>query len=302
MRSQRGFVLLNALIIVAAMSAAVVVVLSRTETNRALQEIDQSNVQVRLYLDSYDAIALHLITEDLQYGSTDHPKDNWAQSRLNVEVDRGQVTGQIQDLQSKFNINWLVFADTFDSATAFREVAVRAALSPIIADAIIDFVRAGGADQTAQYTSQTIPVSPRPGPLASIWQLRKIPGMTDQEFTKLRKYAGVYGVEQPLNINTASRDVIESMIFGSSSGLGEILAAREQDPITSLEPFYALLEQNYADEKELAEAQAKFAIGSNTFLVQSAARLNDRQMRQETIIQRSGVPRRAAIVMTVGPL
>ncbi len=302
MKKQSGFVLLNALIMVAAMSAAIVFVIARTETARALQEIDQTTVQKRLYLDAYDALALQLISEDLQFGETDHADDNWAQANLTVDLDRGEVSGSIVDLQSKFNVNWLVLADTYDAEAAFRDIASRANLAPSVVEAIIGYVRAGGADQAGAYSSKAIPIAPRAGPLVSVWQLREAAGMTDDEFTKLRKYVSVYPVEQPLNINTAPREVIEAMVLGSPRGLGALLASRGSSPMTSLAPFHDLLAQVYSGNKELADAQLKFALGSNTFLVESAAQLNGRLMRRETIIQRSGSPRRAQIALTIGPL
>ena len=59
-----GFVLLNALVLVAALAAAAAFVLSRAETTRQLQAGAQGAVQGALYLDGFEALALTLLRTD----------------------------------------------------------------------------------------------------------------------------------------------------------------------------------------------------------------------------------------------
>ncbi|WP_298361395.1 type II secretion system minor pseudopilin GspK [uncultured Litoreibacter sp.] len=302
MRGTRGFVMLNALVIVAAMSAAVVLVMGRAQAVRDVQFLDVSVAQTKLYLDGFDALAVQLLGEDGRRGITDHPSDNWAKASYTVDVDRGQVSGQIRDLQSGFNINWLNWAPDVANQEAFLRLADSVSLSSNLAEAVIDFVKLGGPSNRAIYGQRPIPMDPDGGPLVSIWQLRDVPGMTDESFEKLRKYASVMPPEAKININTAPREVIDAILPNSSQEINGFLQGREQEPIASLDMLFDIIMSQLQDEVAANLVLEKFAVGSDWFIAESVAQLNDSTFRRETVIRRRGTPRVTEIWYRLGPL
>ena len=85
MRAPRGFVLVNALIIVAALSVVSVWLLSRAETGRARAAAAQQAVQLELYLDAYEHLAITVLDRDLPV--VDHLSEDWARADLELELD-----------------------------------------------------------------------------------------------------------------------------------------------------------------------------------------------------------------------
>lgn len=302
MRGTHGFALLNALVLVAAMSAAVVVVMSRAHAVRAVQQIDTDVAQTRLYLDAFDALAVQLLGADGRAGITDHPSDNWAKASYSVDVGRGHVSGRIVDLQSGYNINWLNWELDTANQNDFRRLFEKISLSSNLADAVIEFVKNGGPDGQAVYAQRPIPTSPAGGPMVSIWQLRDVPGMTEASFNTLRKFASVMPPEAKININTAPIEVIESILPSSGQQIARMLQDRAEGPITSLDPLFNIIMQERQDEVEAKFMLEKFAIGSDWFMAESMAKLNDSEFRRETIIRRRGTPRVTEIWYRLGPL
>ncbi|MFC6582705.1 hypothetical protein [Sulfitobacter aestuariivivens] len=155
MTGTRGFVLINALIIVAALAGAATLLLTRAETGRLRLEVGQTSTQLGYYLDAFDALAITILNADRANGAADHPREDWARADYNVPLDRGQIAGQITDLQSLFNLNWLNDQSNAHASDTFDRLLQRKGLSPQIGSAVRDFMQRG-AHRTAR------PMTPRP--------------------------------------------------------------------------------------------------------------------------------------------
>ena len=127
-RRDRGFVLVNALVLVAALAATATLLLSRAERGRAQLEAAQLADQLTLALDAFDALALTRLAQDR--GNSDHGNESWAQPRQALPLARGEVAGEIQDLQGRFNINWLSSPDNRLAQEAFARLLAQLGLSP----------------------------------------------------------------------------------------------------------------------------------------------------------------------------
>ncbi|PCJ04064.1 MAG: hypothetical protein COB16_11525 [Rhodobacteraceae bacterium] len=289
--SERGFVLLNALLLVAAFAAAAVYVLGRAESARLRQSELQGAGQLRLYLDGFESLALTLLRADQQGGAVDARSDVWAGAIDNVVVDRGQLSGQISDLQGRFNVNWLANPEDLGAETGFTRLLARLGLPSRLAPQIIEFVRPGGPSDSAGYARLTPAITPQGGPVLLLEQLQVIPALRPRYFARLAPYLAALPSDSLLNLNTVSPEVLISLLPGANSGsLEQVLLSRRQNPFTSVEDFILRSSGAFSLEGLPELEELRFAVGSAWFHVDIAAQLEDRTLTRQTIIFRRPLP------------
>jgi general secretion pathway protein K len=293
--SQRGFVLLNALVLVAAFAAAAVFVLERAERARQRQAETQGAGQARLYLDAFEALALTLLSRDQQAGALDHRGEAWAQiggaEGQAVILDRGQVRGQIHDLQGRFNVNWLANPADVVAAEGFVRLLTQLGLPGRLGPEITDFVSPDGPADAQVYTQLSPGVVAKGGPVVFLLQLQVMPGLSDRHYERLAPYLAALPSDSLLNLNTVSPEVLTSLLPGSNlAGLEQALRSRLQQPFVSVEDFATRAAVALPGGTVPEDEQLRFAVGSEWFHSDIAVELEGRILTRQTFFQRRPLP------------
>ncbi|NJN46417.1 MAG: type II secretion system minor pseudopilin GspK [Candidatus Competibacteraceae bacterium] len=112
---QQGVALLTALLIVflASLIATELAWLQQLAIRRS--GLLQHQQQARLYTLGAEQWAMTLLARDASNSDTDHPGEDWAVLPPAFPVQGGSITGRIEDLQGRFNINNLLIASTSPS-------------------------------------------------------------------------------------------------------------------------------------------------------------------------------------------
>ncbi len=151
-------------------------------------------------------------------------------SRRDVPIGAGKVSYEIQDLNSKLNLNR--FSENRDQLillllTLFPEGEVDV---ESIADSIMDWVdidddqRANGAESD-YYQSLTPSYGAKNGRFDAISELKQVRNVTQEVYTAISFVATIHPVEK-LNVNTASETALR--VSGLVEGeIAEILSARD---------------------------------------------------------------------------
>jgi len=292
----RGFVLVNALVLVAAFAAAAVWLLARAEQGRVRQAQTQGAAQTILYLDAIESLALALLARDQQGGAVDGPGDVWAQlgrgrDDPGVTLDRGLGRGRITDLQGRFNINWLANPEDILAEQGFVRLTRQLGLTDRVAGQITAFLRPGGGGNTRLYARARPPVLPRGGPVLVLEQLAMIPTLRPRELDILIPHIAALPSDSLLNVNTASAQVLSSMLPGTNAeGLAQVLQARRRMPFLSLDDFMARAAVALPDGTIADTDQARFGVGSQWFHVDTTVSLDTRHQTRQTIIHRKPLP------------
>jgi len=294
-RSQRGFVLLNALVLVAAFAAAAVFVLERAERARQRQAQAQGAGQARLYLDGFEALALTLLSRDQQAGALDHRGEAWAKigggDNPAMTLDRGQVRGQIDDLQGRFNVNWLANPVDVVAIRGFARLLTQLGLPERLSTEITAFVSANGPTDTAAYAQLSPGVVPRGGPVVFLQQLQMMPGLSERHYERLAPYLAALPSDSLLNLNTVSPEVLTSLLPGSNlAGLSQALRSRSQQPFISVEDFIIRAAVALPDGTIADEDQLRFSVGSEWFHSNITVELEGRTLTRQTFFQRRPLP------------
>ncbi len=312
MKSSPGFVLVNALVLVAALAAMAVLLLARAEggRQRLSQGIDAE--QLTLNLDAFEALALARIASDDR--AVDHPDEPWATPVAALPLERGEVAGSLDDQQGRFNLNWLAGAPDGFHHQAFDRLCDRLGVPSRASAALRDFLRPGGPAQPGAFLLADPPTAPPGGSLLMVSQLRAVPGLPPEALARLAPHVAALDGASKLNVNTATPQVLAAMLPGLSAPvIDRIVQARKRTPYTSVDAFLidvglARAEDPRGDapsDEEPAQqlTEDMVSVASNWFLARIDARLGPRSATRELLIERRALHEgpRTAWRVTVRP-
>lgn len=320
--SEGGFVLINALVLVLALAALSTWLLSRAEGGRIRLQAGLEAAQITLALDAMDALALTLLQQD--QGSTDHPGENWARPiapqalapEQDPEQNSGEVSGEILDLQGRFNVNWLSNADNLVAQAGFEHLLNQLALPPQTGPLLQRFLRPGSQFSRAEralWQQMDPPRDPVGGPLLSADQLADLPGLSPRVYTRLRPWITALPGDSALNVNSAAPEILQAFLpHLSPAALSRLLAQRRRQPFASVDAFLiaARLEQLTEEDpqEEVTEDDTQLrpehlAVGSSWFRLDSQAHqethLGTLQARRSSILKRRGGGQRPEITWQI---
>lgn len=219
---QRGVALITAVLIVALATILAVNVTFRGMVDQRrsanLFSFDQG-FEVAL---GAEAWAADFLRKDAQQSQQDHLGEAWAQTLPPLPVDEGigTVEGRLEDMQGRFNLNNLVFADgTANEKTVKQLERILALLDiePSWATMIADWIDsdaqpgfADGAEDTV-YMGLDPPHLAANMPITRASELMVLPNFGIDRYRKLRPYVTALPVGTKLNVCTAPGVVLDSL-------------------------------------------------------------------------------------------
>ncbi|MFT5578303.1 MAG: general secretion pathway protein K [Paraglaciecola psychrophila] len=235
-RAQTGAALILALLVVVMVTALAtslagdfLVTLRRVE-NQLLSQ------QAHAYLRGSEGLARSALQADFEQSpELDHRSEGWLDNRQEFPLDQGVISGTVCDLQGRFNLNSLIGAAV--SADGQREYSANQAQfirllqtldeeleQPIaqsqaeqITNAIADWidsdeqVTANGGAENGYYSGLDLPYRVANKPLLSSSELRWIKGLDAALLAALAPHVTVLPAGTLININSATRNVIQSI-------------------------------------------------------------------------------------------
>ena len=281
MKPDRGAVLINALVVVLAISAIAVAMLTRSEEARHRAASAQDAEQLDLYLDAAERLVPQFFDGVLEEFAV-YPAQSWARSGISYPIDRGQVSIKIEDLAGRLNVNWLLESDDYVSKV-FRDVFAEVGVPPSLVTSIEDFISPGGPS-SGGYLSRRPPIVPRGGPMQSVEDLREVAGMRPDIFAKLSPVLSALPRDTQLNLNTATDFVKRAAIDPLPKELiGEIMDRK--DPIIGM----AEIRQRATDilgTEDLDDLPFdRITFGSRYFRAELTATLGEHRQRRIVVFE-----------------
>ena len=235
---QRGVALITAILITALVSSVAI--------NLAWDNaLDMRRTMTLLYRDQAVQVAIgaeswvqSILRDDLAETDTDHLGEIWASELpglpVQSDVVQGELFGDIQDLQGRFNVNNLVDQNGEIDELAleqFRRLLIALELDPRFAGIAADWIdanlEAGFPDgaEDAIYTG-FIPAYRTPNlPITHATELAALEGMDKESFDILAPHIVALPGRTGINVNTATAPVLQS--------LGENLSAADVESLIS---------------------------------------------------------------------
>jgi len=221
---RRGVALITAMLITA-LAASVAASLSWDNA------LDVRRTMVMLYRDQAIQVAVgsegwvrSILRDDLANSTSDHLDEIWATDIPALPIDakgvQGEIFGEIQDLQGRFNVNNLLDQNgKIDPAVLrqFERLLEALGLEVRLATITADWL---DADQTESipygaedplYTGLTPSYRTANQPISNITELAALDGMDRSSFEILLPHVAALPGRTPVNVNTASGPVLQSL-------------------------------------------------------------------------------------------
>lgn len=306
---QKGIALITVMLIVALAS-----ILATKMSGKLMVQMQRtvnitSNQQAYWYAIGAEAFAKSVLAETFKdEPDVTHLDQFWSQGETSYPVDYGEITGEISDLQSCFNLNALKQTNP-DNTNSREKPQSRKVLEALItsleidgvgefeaeymADALTDWLdsnsdiaSAGGAEDN-DYAGKEFPYLPANNYLASVSELRVIEHFTAQVITELKPYVCVLpntNMHQ-ININTIDEEsavLLQALLGTSRSDAESILSERDEDGFSDVGEFLTL--PSVAAIADLSEeAKQQFVVDSNYFTLKTMASFNDSYFNLKTV-------------------
>lgn len=211
-------------------------------------------------------------------------RDNNADSSLEAFI-----SGRIADAQSRYNLRNLIGADGV-IVEAERKTLRR--LCDAIGLSGVDELLASGLRQalgpsTADGSSTSNPIAPsRPEQLAWL-------GLDPATLARLTAYVEFLPAATPINLNTASREVIYAVFDGIDLATAARIVRQRNNRFLDLAQFKS---ENLVPET-LVPAEARITFKSQYFHVQATVRYEDRALTEQALLQLRGTGTSAEVVV-----
>ncbi|MEC5388145.1 type II secretion system minor pseudopilin GspK [Uliginosibacterium sp. H3] len=224
---------------------------------------------------------------ELQTGNIDTLTGKWGEWAIRVPptpVDEGELSGEIEEMSSRFNVNKLVNLGVVDVAqqAIFLRLLVNIGLSESVADAMSDAVidwmdaddrpRPKGAE-SAWYAEQRQVILPPQAALLSINELLAVRGMTPALLERLRPHITALPSDADrINVNIATAEVLAAYIANLSLVQArKIVLDRQQRFFTTVADFTARLPAGNSYNATQLDVQSRYfqATGRATWGVAS---------------------------------
>ena len=189
------------------------------------------------------------------------------------------LAGRIEDAQSRYNLRNLVSDD-------WQLVAVEVATLQRLCEAVdvpVEWASrlAQGLRDAWKPLTGTADDAKRPLRVERLEHLAWL-GMGDPLIERLRPFVDVLPVRTPINLNTASREVLAAVLNVDASSAERLVRARQRSPFVAVDKTRPLLPENTAVDGNRVSVQTGF------FWVSGRLRLEERILEERSLVQRRG--------------
>jgi len=296
--SQRGVALVMAIIVVAIGTMIAVNLMWRQTLDMRRTEAALAGDQGLMYVQGAEAWAADILRQDLvDSPDSDNLGEQWALELppLPVDDNGGTITGRLEDLQGRFNLNNLIGADGKESKLMreqFERLLVSVEADPALAGAVVDWLDpdteqrfpTGGEDTV--YSDADPPYRTANSIITSTSELMAVAGFDRDTYRRLAPYITVLPAGTKLNVNTASDVVLASLSPNIDLATAASLVEQrgEADFVDIDMTFEGLVEPDMLQEIDGV---------SEHFLLTATVTLGSNQLTMRSVLQRdrSGITR-----------
>lgn len=231
---QQGVAIVLAISVVAlAALVATAIVVSQSTWARQL-ELTADHVQARSVLQAGADWARAVLSDDRRVSSVDHLGEPWALRLPPMQVENGELVGQIEDQQGVFNVNNLVADGKVNLAQLahFRRLLATLGLADALAYTLVDWIdddsqpQPQGGAEDEYYLALDPPYLAANRPLIDVAELALVSGFDDNVRARLHPYVTALPGFTAVNVNTAPPEVLAAVVEGLDPGSAQALVTQ----------------------------------------------------------------------------
>jgi general secretion pathway protein K len=228
---QQGVALITAVLITAAIAIAAVAMAAQQtlDTRRTANIIDGDRSYV--FALGVESWAKQILLRDQRDNKTDNLHEDWALKLPPIAVEGAVVTGHIEDMQGRFNLNNLIKDGKISALDMerFQRLLTILGLDPNLADGVVDWIdpdsdvtQPAGAEDP-QYMRADVPYRAANRPFVSPSELLLVQGFTSEIYRKIEPFVCALPARTAINVNTASKEVIMALANNISDAAAQQL-------------------------------------------------------------------------------
>jgi general secretion pathway protein K len=304
-REQRGVAVLTAILVVAVGTVLAVNLMWQATLDQRRTGAALAADQGLQYALGAEAWAADILQQDLvDSPDSDHLGELWATELPPLPVDGGVITGRLEDLQGRFNLNNLV---TFDGKEdelmrrQFERLLASVGLDPALAGDVIDWLDPdvdqqfpNGAEDPV-YAGMTPQYRTANTMITSTSELMAISGFDQESYELVAPYLAALPRGTTLNVNTAPDVVLASLSDDIDSSMAASLVEERAGA------DFPDIESTFADLIE-PEMFARIDGVSSHFLLTGTVTLGPTQLTMRSVLQRDGSGLTRALFRSLGAL
>jgi general secretion pathway protein K len=305
---QRGVALITAIVVVAIATILAVRIGTRAALDlrrtAGLVALDQG-WHVAL---GAEAWAIEALKEDWRNASgpqkVDHLAEAWAQPLPPLPIDGGEVRGVLEDMQGRFNLNNLINAEhkpDDKNVRRFQQLLILVGAQPRWASLMADWIDDdtmpdGDGAEDGTYLGQSPPYRTANGLVVTTTEMMALPGMTREEFERIRPYVAALPPGTALNVCTAKAAVLTAFV-GSSTDFSneELLASNRREGCYPSKEFlrplvqdWSSVEDDFSESTDWFRALTAVRIGTSEFTLYSLINRNGSDTAIRTVLRSTG--------------
>ena len=237
--------------------------------------------------------ARNVLANDARTSATDHTGEAWATKVPATPVDNGEVSGEVEDLSGRFDLNSVVRNGAADSTNLASYIRLLK-LSGIdddkasdLANALVAWIVRANPDGIRASLSSTSPASlglpqrPPQTPLVDVDELQLIEGYDKEVLVNLRGFVSAFPAPSTLNLNTVSAEVLAAIMPDLGIATTRVVVAeRQRAPFKDVNDFVA------RSHRSRHAPKTGLAVVSRYFLVSGRARYGESTTRMLVLLDR----------------
>jgi len=297
---QRGVAIITALLIVAIATTISISISTRLQLDVRRTGNMIAGDQAYLYTLAAESWSKRILKQDRKDSEIDHLGEDWAIELPPLPVEGGYIQGRLTDLQSCFNINSLLDTSAETSTgtntktnlarTRLERLLTNLKIDKAGAQTIIDWIDSDlqttipdGAEDV-YYMNLAQPYRTANTPLQSISELRLIKGFEDPVvYATVLPHVCAFGVNTPININTATTEVLRSLADDlTDSDIEQIIEQRNETAFNNIGEF-----TSSSNLKEKIGSTEGLSVDTEYFMLQTESTIGQVRVLGYSIIHRS---------------
>jgi general secretion pathway protein K len=288
--TQQGVALIIALLVVSFATLLAVAMTTRLQLDIARTANIIQGDQAYLYTLAGESWAKRILFRDGKNTTIDSLNEVWATSLLPLPLPGGVIQVQLEDLQSRFNLNNLVNNDqpNWAAITVLQRLLTILDLPPELAAVVVDWIDSNNEPQLPNGAEENTYLAKTPAyrtanrPLRSPSELRLLAGFDTDSYRKLLPYVTTLLTPTLININTASLPILRAVVTDLSEVNAQaIIATRQNQPFNSLPDF--LVHEALAGLKVETN---NLAVSSQYFLFTASVQIGRGKAQLSSILHR----------------
>lgn len=219
-KHQEGVAVLTAMLVVALGTMIAVNLMWNASLDQRRTGAALAGDQALLYLQGAEAWAGDILRQDQIDTPSDHLGEIWAVELAPMPVEGGLISGRIEDLQRRFNLNNLISPQGIEDPLArrqFERLLESLQIDPTLAGVVVDWLDADseasfpGGGEDAAYAGVDPPYRTPNSIISTPSELMANVGFDRELFRALSPFVTALPPGTRLNVNTASAVVLASL-------------------------------------------------------------------------------------------